>query len=274
MDLAQRPALIEAMVRANFWSIFMGIESPSRQSLAETKKFQNLREDPLECVKAIRGGGLWVMAGFIVGFDSDTEDIFERQIEFIERAAIPWAMCGFLVALPTTPLHARMAREGRLIEGWQMSSNCNFKSPNFRTVIPLPKLLNGGRSILNTIYEPWAYYDRAFRSLEDWGVSEHQRPVPPRGSLLRVLAQSIVHQGILSNYRGAYWKFLVRLLRRWRRNPQKVSLALLLLIAGHHFINYTRTVTAEMEDEVRNLTGEEVNIGVRDSAALSVAVSR
>ncbi len=222
MDLAQRPALIEAMVRANFWSVFMGIESPSRQSLAETKKFQNLREDPLECVKTIRRSGLWVTAGFIIGFDSDTEDIFERQIEFIERAAIPWAMSGFLVALPTTPLHARMAKEGRLIEGKRMSTH--FKSPNFRTVIPLPKLLNGARSILNSIYEPSTYHDRAFRSLEDWGVSQHQRPVPPRGSLLRVLVQSIVQQGILSHYRAAYWKFLFRLLRRWRRMPQKTSL--------------------------------------------------
>jgi radical SAM superfamily enzyme YgiQ (UPF0313 family) len=275
MDLAQRPALIEAMVRANFWSVFMGIESPSRQSLAETKKFQNLREDPLECVKTIRHSGLWVMAGFIVGFDSDTEDIFERQIEFIERAGIPWAMSGFLVALPTTPLHARMAKEGRLIEGRRMSTH--FKSPNFRTVIPLSKLLNGARSILNSIYEPSAYYDRAFRSLEDWGVSQHQRPVPPRGSLLRVLLQSSVQQGILSHYRAAYWKFLFRLLRRWRRMPQKASFGISLLISGHHFINYARTVTAEMEEEVRNLTEEEassfdVNAGLCENVAWSAAV--
>ena len=98
--------------------------------------------------------------------------------------------------------------------------------------------------------------------------------------MLRVLAQSILHQGILSHYRAAYWKFFFRLLRRWRRNPQKLSLGLSLLIAGHHFINYARTVTAEMEDEVRNLTDEEaapvldVSLGVRDNAALSAAVSR
>jgi radical SAM superfamily enzyme YgiQ (UPF0313 family) len=277
MDLAQRPALIEAMVRANFWFVFMGIESPSRQSLAETKKFQNLREDPLECVHAIRRSGLWVTAGFIVGFDSDTEDIFDRQIEFIERAAIPWAMSGFLVALPTTPLHARMAREGRLIEGKQMSTH--FASPNFRTVLSLAKLVNGVRSILNSIYAPSAYYDRAFRSLEDWGASEHQKPVPPRGSMLRILAQSIVHQGILSHYRAAYWTFLFRLLRRWRRHPQKAWFGFSLLISGHHFINYARTVTAQMEDALSNLTDDDttaapdVSLGVRNNAALSAAVS-
>src|SRR5215469_11007927 len=261
MDLAQRPALLEAMVRANFSSIFLGIESPSRQSLAETKKFQNLRDDPLECVRLIRQSGLWVTAGFIVGFDSDTEDIFERQIEFIERAAIPWAMSGFLVALPTTPLHARLAKEGRLIERKRMSHN--FKSPNFRTLIPLPKLLNGGRSILQAIYQPSAYYDRCLRSLEDWGASEHQKPaLPRRGVMVRALVRSIIHQGILSDYRVAYWKFLFRLLRRWRRDPLKASLGFTLLISGHHFINYARTVTAEMEHEIRNLTDEEAAPGL------------
>jgi radical SAM superfamily enzyme YgiQ (UPF0313 family) len=260
MDLAQRPALMEAMVRANFSSIFLGIESPSRQSLTETKKFQNLREDPLECVKLIRRSGLWVTAGFIVGFDSDTEDIFERQIEFIERAAIPWAMSGFLVALPTTPLYARLAKEGRLIEHKRMSHN--FKSPNFRTVIPLPQLLKGGRSILQSIYEPSAYYDRCFRSIEDWGASEHQKlALPARRRMLSALVRSVVHQGILSHYRAAYWRFLFRLLRRWRGDRQRLTLGFNLLFSGHHFINYARTVTAEMAQEIGNLTREEAEPG-------------
>jgi len=276
MDLAQRPALLEAMVRANFSSVFLGIESPSPASLRETKKFQNLREDPLECVRLIRQSGLWVTAGFIVGFDSDTEDIFERQVEFIERAAIPWAMSGFLVALPTTPLHARLAKEGRLIERKRMSHN--FKSPNFRTLIPLPKLLNGGRSILQAIYQPSAYYDRCLRSLEDWGASEHSKPVQPgRGVMVHALVRSLLHQGILSHYRVAYWKFLFQVLRRWRRDPQRSALGFNLLLAGHHFINYARTVTAEMAEEIRNLTDEEatprrgVNAGLHANEAVLAA---
>ncbi len=143
MDLAQHPDLIAAMVKANFWSVFIGIESPSRESLTETKKFQNLREDPLQCIKRIQREGLWVTGGFIVGFDSDTEDIFERQVEFIERGAIAWAMTGFLQALPTTPLYERLAREGRLID--TRTKHGNFKPPNFRTMLPLP-VAAGGRA--------------------------------------------------------------------------------------------------------------------------------
>ena len=116
IDLASRSELLDAMVKANFCRVFIGIETPSAESLKEAKKFQNLRRDPLDCIRFIQQHGLWVMGGFIVGFDSDQPDIFDRQIEFIERAAIPWAMTGVLQAPPTTPLYERMKREGRLIQ--------------------------------------------------------------------------------------------------------------------------------------------------------------
>src|SRR2546428_573645 len=111
MDLAQRSALIEAMVKANFFYVFVGIESPVKESLTETKKYQNLRLDPIEAIKVLHRSGLWATGGFILGFDSDPEDIFEQQINFIERAAIPWAMVNFLHAVPLTPLHDRMRKE-------------------------------------------------------------------------------------------------------------------------------------------------------------------
>jgi len=125
IDLASRPALLDGMVKANFWRVFIGIESPSAESLKETKKLQNLRRDLLESVRFIQQHGLWVMGGFIVGFDSDRLDIFDRQIEFVQRAAIPWAMTGILQAPPTTPLYERMKKEGRLLENKPEPSNFN-----------------------------------------------------------------------------------------------------------------------------------------------------
>src|SRR5205814_10166107 len=85
VDLAQRAELIEAMVKSNFFYVFVGIESPSKESLAEAKKFQNLRRDPLESIRFIQSQGLWWTAGFIIAFDSDTEDIFEQQTALIEH---------------------------------------------------------------------------------------------------------------------------------------------------------------------------------------------
>jgi radical SAM superfamily enzyme YgiQ (UPF0313 family) len=256
MDLAQYPTLIEAMVRANFWSVFMGIESPSREALMETKKFQNLRQDVLESVTLIQQSGLWVTAGFIIGFDTDTEDIFARQSAFIERAAIPWAMTGFLVALPTTPLYARMAQEGRLLAEDQMHGI--FKPPNFRTVLPLQSLLQGGRTVLQTIYAPEAFYDRAYRSIEAWGASAHQHvPVQSRAYMLGVLWRSVLRQGIQSSYRRAYWKFFWRLLRNWRSQPHKAWLGFTVLLSGHHFIQYTQEVVTELTAELQKLAEAE-----------------
>jgi radical SAM superfamily enzyme YgiQ (UPF0313 family) len=177
IDLASWPELLEAMVKANFSRVFIGIETPSAEALKEAKKFQNLRRDPLECICFIQQQGLWVMGGFIVGFDSYQPDIFDRQIEFIDRAAIPWAMAGVLQAPPTTPLYERMKKEGRLIRASPEFSN--FSPPNFRTVLPLPELLDGLKRMLLILYDPRRLYQRVLDSLERWRV----RPEQPKGAL-------------------------------------------------------------------------------------------
>jgi hypothetical protein len=200
------------MVRANFWSVFVGIESPSAESLTQMKKFQNLRNDPLECIRTIQRGGLWVTGGFIVGFDADTDDIFDRQVDFIERAAVVCAMTGFLEALPTTPLYDRLKLEGRLLEDARPKGI--HKPPNFRTRMPLRTLLVGNRKILRTIYAPSTYFARALRSLEDWTASEHHHL--PKINVVAVLAKSFVKQGLASPYRRDYWNFLFSMIKRWR----------------------------------------------------------
>ena len=254
MDLALHPNLIEAMVRANFWSVFVGIESPSRESLAETKKFQNLRRDPLECIEAIQRGGLWVTGGFIVAFDADTEDIFERQVDFIERAAVVCAMTGFLEALPTTPLYDRLKSEGRLLEGTRPMGV--FKPPNFRTRMPLRALLAGNRRTLLTIYAPHVYFARALRSLEQWTASEHHHL--PRLNVVAVLARSFVKQGLLSSYRRDYWTFLFAMVRRWRGQRKKLWLGFSMLIAAHHFVRYAQQVAEELDRELQRLEALDV----------------
>ena len=252
IDLAQRPELIQAMVKANFFYVFIGIESPSPKSLTEAKKFQNLRKDPLESIHFIQGEGLWVTAGFIIGFDADTEEIFEQQLDFIERAAIPWAMAGFLQAPPTTPLFDRMLKEGRLI--MDTTATSNFDPPNFKTLLPLPVLLQGYRRVLSSLYEPSTFYERCYRSLVYWKARKPQKaPDIPLWPLIGIVARSIVHQGILASYRKAYWKFLLRLIRRWVFAQATFSMGFAMLLSGHHFIRYTKKVVAGIDRELARL---------------------
>jgi radical SAM superfamily enzyme YgiQ (UPF0313 family) len=250
IDLASRPELLDAMVKANFCQVFIGIESPSAESLKEAKKFQNLRRDPLESIRFIQQHGLWVSGGFIVGFDSDPPDIFDRQIEFVERAAIPWAMTGLLQAPPTTPLYDRMKREGRLVP--ESSEPSNFSAPNFRTVLPLPELLAGTKRMLLTLYDPRRFYERVCDSLERLQFQPEQRaPALSFLYLLRVFFKSMWRQGVLSGYRRAYWLFLGRLMIRWGLDPQKRRLGFELALSGHHFIRYARHVAETLEAEGR-----------------------
>jgi len=253
IDLASRPGLLDAMVKANFCRVFIGIESPSAESLKEAKKFQNLRRDPLDSIRLIQQHGLWVMGGFIVGFDSDPPDIFDRQIEFVERAGIPWAMTGLLQAPPTTPLYDRMKREGRLVQ--ESSEPSNFSPPNFRTVLPLPELLAGTKRMLLTLYDPRRFYERVFDSLERWQLQPEQKtPALSLLYLLRVMFKSVWRQGVLSGYRRAYWRFLRRLMIRWGLDPQKRRLGFELALSGHHFIRYARHVAETLEAEGHRVT--------------------
>jgi radical SAM superfamily enzyme YgiQ (UPF0313 family) len=246
IDLADRPDLIAAMVQANFMYVFIGIETPSAAGLKESKKFQNLRKDSLQQVRVIQNSGLWVLAGFIVGFDSDDETIFERQREFIEKADITWAMAGILQAPPTTPLWDRMKKEGRLIE--DSLAITNFSAPNFRPTLPLPVLLGGLSKLLFWLYEPKAFFDRAFRSLEVWRTRPTQKaPALPLSYNLRLLVNSMWTQGVRSSYRRDYWAFLWKLLRNYIRDDTRLWMGIMVLLSAHHFLIYARQVADELE---------------------------
>jgi radical SAM superfamily enzyme YgiQ (UPF0313 family) len=248
IDLASQPELMDAMVAANFMYVFIGIETPSAEALKESHKFQNLRKNNVEQVRIIQQRGLWVLAGFIVGFDSDDESIFSRQLDFINQTAIAWAMAGILMAPPTTALFDRMKREGRLIEDSQ--SIANFGLPNFRTVLPLPVLLRGLSTLLEGLYEPDAFFERAYNSLSVWEPKSTQKP-PDLGLSynLRVLSASMWRQGIRSGYRRSYWRFLFRMVSSYWRSASRMWLGFTVLLSAHHFVLYSRVVRKQLLEE-------------------------
>jgi radical SAM superfamily enzyme YgiQ (UPF0313 family) len=229
LDLAEDEEMLAMMREAHFTRVFLGVETPVEECLRETTKFQNLRKDLLESVRLIQAYGMEVMAGFIVGFDNDPPDVFDRQIEFIRKAAIPLSYISLLNAMPNTQLWRRLKAEGRLLK-----SSPGDSTPADLTFIPRmdsQELLDGYRRILETIYNPPEYFQRASASLSQLG-SESPSPLVFSFSHLVVLGRSLWWQGLLSNYRRAYWKFLVQSLQRHRRHFRK---AITLAIMGHQF---------------------------------------
>lgn len=158
VNLADDAELCELMVQAGFKKVFLGIETPALESLRECHKLQNVKRDLVLAVRTIQGFGLEVMGGFIVGFDNDPADIFQRQFEFIQRSGVVTAMVGLLTALPRTKLHERLGREGRL-DGASTGNNTQAVL-NFKPVLDRNFLIEGYRQLMKKLYEPRAYYRR------------------------------------------------------------------------------------------------------------------
>jgi radical SAM superfamily enzyme YgiQ (UPF0313 family) len=115
INLYKMPDLMANMREAGFSILFIGIESVNRNSLLETAKVQN--SGALKpAVLAIQSYGFIIAPGFIFGFDSDTETVFDDTLEFLIETGTIGGDPSFLTALPGTPLFARMRRTGRLVE--------------------------------------------------------------------------------------------------------------------------------------------------------------
>lgn len=236
LNLAEDEEMLALMREAHFTRVFLGIETPVVESLKETTKFQNLRKDLLQSVKLIQGYGMEVMAGFIVGFDNDPPDVFDRQIAFIREAAIPLSMVGLLTALPNTQLWRRLKAEGRLFKE-SLGSN-TLADLNFIPRMDAQELLDGYRRILQTIYNPREYFQRASAFLEQLGNGSRS---PIVLSDVMALGHSLWRQGLLSNYRQEYWKFFLGSLNHHRHHFSK---AITLAIMGHHFFELTNATNS------------------------------
>ena len=239
VNLADDDALLDGMRRAGFYRVFLGIETPVEESLAEAKKGQNTKRSLVESVRKIQSYGMEVMAGFIVGFDNDPEDIFDRQVEFIRESAIPLAMVGLLTALPDTQLWRRLEREGRLLA--ESSGNNTDGSLNFVPRMAAERLVDGYKSVLRAIYSPAAYYQRALDSLGRVG-----RGAPAPGSGLGrddfvAFARVALALGVRDSARREFWSYLGRVLSEHR---DKLGHAVTLAAMGYHFRKHTEAIAS------------------------------
>src|SRR5437870_5938519 len=229
VNLADDEPLLDCMRDAGFRRVFLGIETPDEESLKEAQKSQN-RGNLLDSVKKIQSYGMEVMAGFIVGFDNDPIDIFERQIDFIRKSAIPLAMVGLLNALPETQLWKRLDREGRLLgEASGNNTNCTF---NFKTRMDPALLIQGYQTIMRTIYSPREYYERALdsmrRTAQQFAEPQHYNVINAFSSFLRVL----VRLGVLDRERKEFWRFFSQSVVKHR---DRLAESLRLAAMGYHF---------------------------------------
>ena len=162
IDLAEDDEMVELMVEANFESVFIGIESPNDEALRHTKKIQNLSDrngTVLEKVHRLQSAGLEVWCGMIVGFDTDNESVFEAQREFIRQSRIALVMVNILFAIPHTPLHARLSKEGRLV-GLHELIDGTVNTNIIPSRMSQRALCEGYLDLMRDLYTPEAYFER------------------------------------------------------------------------------------------------------------------
>ncbi len=228
INLADDKPLMDLMVEAGFTRVFIGIETPDENCLAECSKVQNGNRDLIEDVKRIQRAGLQVQGGFIVGFDHDQPSIFQRQIDFIQRSGIVTAMVGLLQAPAGTRLYERMAKEGRLCS--ESSGDNVDGTTNIIPAMSMATLKDGYRRILDHIYAPEHYYRRLRTFLREY------RPPTVRGHFqfahVLALVRSFYRLGMVGEERAHYWRLLL-----WTqfRRPRLIPEAVILAIYGYHF---------------------------------------
>ncbi|MFQ5866461.1 MAG: B12-binding domain-containing radical SAM protein [bacterium] len=229
INLSDDEELMKMMIQARFDSVFIGIETPDEESLAECGKIQNKNRDLISCIKKIQKFGLQVQGGFIVGFDSDPPSIFERLIAFIQKSGIVTAMVGLLNAPRGTKLYHRLVKENRLLKN--ISGDNTDLSTNFIPKMNYKLLIKGYKKILRTIYSPKYYYERVltlFRNFEPLEKKKFQFRLSHLGAFLK----STWLLGIRGKGRIYYWKLLFWTLF-WRQ--ELLPLAVTYSIYGFHF---------------------------------------
>ena len=238
VNLAEDPELMNLMVQAGFNKVFLGLETPVEDALRECGKAQNLRRGLSESVAAIQGNGLAVMGGFIIGFDSDPPDVFQRQVNFIQKNGVVTAMIGLLTAIPGTRLHSRLEEEGRMLFTSSGNNTDVEGALNFITRMDRTKIIEGYRWVMNSVYSPEMYYNRVLAFLRTYRPKARTYL---ENTDLMAFVRSLWYLGVVdSKSRSYYWKLMRKALANYNDSFGEI---VTMAIYGYHFRKLFWTAT-------------------------------
>jgi radical SAM superfamily enzyme YgiQ (UPF0313 family) len=239
VNLAEDAELLQLMVQAGFYGVFLGIETPDQDSLQVTRKQQNTRNPLVDACRKIEQSGLLIYAGFIIGFDGERAGAGERIQAFVEETNIPQPMLGILQAPPNTALWERLKKEQRLIEGVGCVETGDQNTlMNFIPTRPLVEIASEYVRALWAMYEPTTYLKRCLQHCLNVTPNPYlqQNMHFPMGKALRLLVRLVWHQGV--RLPETRWQFWQQLWTIWRTKPQFLNMYLGLCAAGEHFWEY------------------------------------
>jgi radical SAM superfamily enzyme YgiQ (UPF0313 family) len=281
INIAEDDELLILMKRANFFAIFVGIETPDAATLVSTSKRQNVRRDIVESVRKIYRAGMFVNAGFIIGFDGEKTRVAEAMIQCIEDAAIPICMVGLLYALPNTQLSRRLIAEGRLHaesdrpRGETDADQCT-SGLNYTTIRPRLEMIEDYRTVLQRIYEPGAFFARVGRLVRQLDLTEHKinRPLSSLRKDVRALGRITWRSGILDReVLGPFWRALGDCILH---NPRAARVVFSLAALYLHLRPFARLIDTRLGERIDSVdnTGVEVGFSALEPVAGEITPQR
>lgn len=206
INLADDEQLMQLLLDAGFRHIFIGIETPDEVGLKESRKSQNLKRNQLENIRKLHQAGFIISAGFIVGFDTDKQTIFQQQIDFIQASGIPLPIVNILKAPPGTELFERIKSEGRLSREFAFAEG----ETNIIPVMNEKKLFDGFIRLINNIYTPEKSYERLIQFFTTYSHPKTVTKVPEKFSVkdLKMVLRVVYLLGIKDRNRKYFWKLI------------------------------------------------------------------
>jgi len=237
LNIAQMPELLAMMREAQFFTVFIGIETPEEDALVAMKKKQNLRLPILEAVDALNRYGLEVVSGIIMGLDTDTPQTGRRILRFVEASNIPLLTINLLYALPKTPLHDRLARAGRLLSDEAAARRVS----NVEFLMPYDDVVGMWFDTITAAYTPDALFGRFRHQVEYTYPNRLIRGPRPSAALIRfgvsVMSRVLWHCGLKAPWRRQFWDLCWPLLRQGRINE-----VIQIGAVTHHLLTFTQEI--------------------------------
>lgn len=277
LNLADDHDLLELLRKANFFCIFVGIESPDPETLVHAKKKQNTRRNIAESVHKLYAAGMFVTAGFIVGFDTEKLSIADAMADLIEDAAIPVAMVGLLYALPNTQLTRRLAKEGRLHANHdrmveETGDQCTL-GLNYDSVRPERDILVDYRRILERIYDPRSYALRLERLVEMLDPSGRPAELAVGDRRREHVSLQFVHSVLsaVPEAREVFWEVFKKCRSQ---NPGALRQILTLMVLYTHLGPFSRFVVRELDRRIAEMDrAAEIDAAIPAIAAMDHAAA-
>ena len=116
LKIADDPELLDLARAAGCCGLFVGIETISQENLDAVDKGFNDRHGYSRRIAAIQAKGIGVQAGIIVGLDGDDPTVFQRTLQFLEKAHVNALQLAILTPQPGTPLYDEFERAGRITD--------------------------------------------------------------------------------------------------------------------------------------------------------------